>query len=205
MTGMGQMYHDRMTLILWALMLQSWQEMNRQGEEAFRQGRIAESVKFFDRAIEAEPRLAAHHWQRGISLYYAGRFKDCRKQFELHRTVNPEDVENAVWHYLCVAATDGVDAARKVLIPIRGDERVPMAEVHRMFAGKGTTEEVIARAGQEHAALFYAHLYVGLFHEAAGRKAEASEHMRKAALDFAVGHYMHDVARVHVKLRGATR
>ena len=34
---------------------------------------------------------------------YAGRYQDCREQFESHRTVNPDDVENAAWHFLCVA------------------------------------------------------------------------------------------------------
>jgi hypothetical protein len=37
-------------------------------------------------------------WQRGIALYYAGRYKDCRLQFESHRTVNPNDVETVREH-----------------------------------------------------------------------------------------------------------
>ena len=47
---------------------------------------------------------AADFWQRGIALYYAGRYQDCREQFESHRTVNPDDVENAAWHFLVCCA-----------------------------------------------------------------------------------------------------
>ncbi len=41
----------------------------------------------------AEPEL----WQRGLALYYTERFADGQKQFELHKTVNPNDVENRAW------------------------------------------------------------------------------------------------------------
>ena len=95
-----------------------WRESNRLGEEAFRAGKIDESIKQFDLAIAAQPRLAPHHWQRGISLYYAGRFDDCRRQFEIHQTVNSEDVENSVWHFLCgsrlTSAADKFDSQARL-------------------------------------------------------------------------------------------
>src|ERR1700737_4291932 len=75
-----------------------WAEgYNRRGAEHFKMGHIQQSLDDFDHAIRLEPGQAPYHWQRGISLYYAGRYEDGRKQFELHRTVNPNDVENAVW------------------------------------------------------------------------------------------------------------
>src|SRR5688572_14783931 len=69
----------------------------------FERGRVAESAAGFDELVKLAPASAPQLWQRGIALYYAGRYKDCRTQFESHRTVNPNDVENAVWHFLCVA------------------------------------------------------------------------------------------------------
>jgi lipoprotein NlpI len=189
------------------LQAETYQFYNDRGTQAFKNGQIEKSIEDFDKAIELEPRLKAHHWQRGISLYYAGRFDDCRKQFEIHKTVNPQDVENAVWHYLCVARTKGVDAARKGLIPIQRDDRVPMMEVYAMYRGMSDPEKVLAAArsggppeGELHVRLFYAHLYIGLFHEAAGEKKLAIDHIRKAAADYEVGHYMWDVARIHAKL-----
>src|SRR5262245_8155216 len=53
--------------------------------------------------------------QPGIPLYYAGRYRDCRAQFESHRTVNPNDVENAAWHSLCVARAETPAKARAAL------------------------------------------------------------------------------------------
>jgi hypothetical protein len=46
--------------------------------------------------------------------------------------------------------------------------------------------------------LFYAHLYLGLWHEAAGRIAQAKEHLLKAE-ERKIGHLMWDVAHVHAE------
>lgn len=181
------------------------------GSEYFRLGKIKESVADFDKEIELEPARAPQHWQRGISYYYAGRFEDGRKQFDLHQTVNSSDVENAVWHFLCVARSASVAKARTALIPIQGDRRVPMMQVYALFAGKGTVDAVLAAAtvGEPPPAelrqrLFYAHLYLGLYFEALGETKRAAEHIDRAAGEFAVDHYMGDVARVHQKLRRET-
>jgi len=56
-------------------------------------------------------------------------------------------------------------------------------------------------AAERNQRLFYAHLYLGLYYEAAGDQKRALEHLRKAADDHKIGHYMWDVARVHVDLR----
>ena len=44
---------------------------------------------------------------------------------------------------------------------------------------------------------FYAHLYVGLYYEAAGQAERAREHITLAAETYAEDNYMSDVARVH--------
>lgn len=179
----------------------------RRGEAHFRLGQFKESIADFDRFLELMPAQAPQHWQRGIALYYAGRFEDGRKQFELHQTVNSHDVENAVWHFLCVARASGVDKARAALIPIEGDARVPMAQVHALFAGKAKAEDVLtaAKAGDPPSGrldnqLFYAHLYLGLYFEAIGNSERAREHILKAATAFKADHYMGDVARVHAQV-----
>ncbi len=178
------------------------------GCEQFKLGKIKEALADFDKVIALEPAQAPYHWQRGIALYYAGRSDDGRKQFELHQKVNQSDVENAVWHFLCLARLVGADQARASLIPIQGDRRVPMAQVHLLFTGKGTPGDVLAaaRAGTPPALelkerLFYAHLYLGLYYEATGNPKLSAEHITKAAGEFAQDHYMGDVARVHQKLR----
>ena len=185
----------------------------RRGAARFRLGQVSEAVADFDKFLELRPDQKPHHWQRGIALYYAGRFGDAAKQFELHRSVNAEDVENATWHYLCVARAavadganlrDAVTKARGTLIPIKDDRRVPMMNVYALYGGKGTPQDVLAAAkagapGEEDLKerLFFAHLYIGLWYEAAGETEEAPKHINLAAGEFAQDHYMGDVARVH--------
>lgn len=177
------------------------------GWSQFRLGRFAEAVADFDKVIELRPDQAPHHWQRGIALYYTGRYEDGRKQFELHQTVNPRDVENAAWHFLCTARQSGVDKARRGLIPIEGDTRVPMKQVQALFAGTAQPDDVLAaakagRTGPDrlNEGLFYAHLYLGLYYEATGDALKAREHILKAATEFQADHAMGDVARVHARV-----
>jgi len=166
----------------------------------FQAGRITESIGGFDQVVRLEPSAAPGLWQRGIALYYAGRFKECRAQFELHRTVNPDDVENAAWHFLCVARAESPETARTKILPVGPDGRRPMSEIYRLFQGKTTPDQVMTAAGANTTALFYAHLYVGLYLEAAGDTTAGLEHLKQAASPryASSGGYMHDVARVHL-------
>jgi lipoprotein NlpI len=182
----------------------------RQGIEHFKEGKIKESISDFETAARLQPGLKPHLWQLGISYYYAGEFEKGRRLFESHQTVNPQDVENAVWHFLCIAKLKNVEAARKAFIPITDDQRVPMKEVHGLFAGKLSKEDVLnaARSGHPSAAelkerLFYAYLYLGLYDEAANHPEESLAELKKAAGEFAQPHYMCDVAKIDLKLREA--
>ncbi|MEO7156502.1 MAG: hypothetical protein ABI039_03005 [Vicinamibacterales bacterium] len=82
----------------------------------FRAGRIEQSLAGFDRVALLSPAEAPYLWQRGIAQYYAGQFRDCRDMFISHRRVNPDDVENAVWHFLCVAKAESPEAARQQIL-----------------------------------------------------------------------------------------
>ncbi|MEM1452349.1 MAG: tetratricopeptide repeat protein [Planctomycetota bacterium] len=176
--------------------------LDARGDEHLKAGRFAEAVADFDAAIELEPRLEPYHWRRGIAQYYAGLFEEGAQQFEVHRTVNGNDVENTAWHFLCVARLRGVDAAREAMLPVQPDSRVPMMVVVEMFAGRKTPDDVLAAAGesrgaQSESALFYGHLYVGLYHEALGDAERARHHIEIAATEHTSPYYMGDVARVH--------
>ena len=174
----------------------------RQAEADFLAGRIEESVAGFDQVARARPDAAPQFWQRGIALYYAGRYDDCVRQFEEHRIVNPDDVENAAWHFLCVARGESPDAAVAALLPVGRDSRRPMREIYEMFRGRMSPQEVLSAAGAQASARFYAHLYRGLYHEAWGRTEAAREEIFLAAdARFArFGGYMHGVAVVHRNL-----
>jgi lipoprotein NlpI len=187
----------------------SWQAYQQRGAEHFRLGEFNESIADFDNVVRLRPTQEPYFWQRGISYYYAGRYTDGRKQFELHQTVNPNDVENAVWHFLCVAKESGLVKARSMLIPISGDSRIPMMEVHGLFAGQLKPEDVLAAAKKgdpgpaelKHRQ-FYANLYLGLYFDATGDEVSARKYILAAAGMAESGDYMGDVARVHAWLFG---
>ena len=177
------------------------------GEEHFKLGRVQESAADFDKFVALSPDQAPKLWQRGISLYYASRYEDGQRQFELHQTINSNDVENAVWHFLCVARRAGIDKARAALLKVENDPRVPMMQIYALYAAKGSAEEVMkaATAGKSspnelNERLFYAHLYLGLYFDVAGNERMAREHIVQAAELFKVDSYMGDAARVHAAL-----
>jgi lipoprotein NlpI len=164
-------------------------------------GRVTEAVTGFNRLAALLPAQAPYLWQRGIALYYAGQFRECRLQFESHRLVNPDDVENAAWHFLCVARESSISAARAALLPVGMDRRSPMREVYALLQGKATPDEVIEAGRGSASGRFYAALYVGLHYEAQGDRVRAQGQMTIAARDeFArAGGYMHRVAQLHLQ------
>ncbi len=181
------------------------------GVDHFFHFRIDESIADFDQFLTIYPERDPHHWQRGLSYYYAEEYEKGVAQFERHQTVNSHDVENAVWHLLCAVRAPGgsFEEAQKKLIPIEGDSRVPMKEVHLLFAGKGTVEDVLKAAGsgpdetgKDRNHLCYAHLYLALYFEAVGEEEKVKQHIDLAANKYRMDHYMGKVAQVHAKLRG---
>ena len=180
--------------------VQSPRDVMAKAVDDFRAGRVAQSAAGFDQLARLIPGQAPELWQRGIAQFYAGRFRDCRDMFISHRTVNPDDVENAAWHFLCVARAESPAAARQQILPVGRDARVPMREVYQMFQGRATPAQVMAAAGADLSAQFFGRLYVGLYLEATGDRVTGREFIAIAAQDrFAnVGGYMHAVARVHM-------
>ena len=185
--------------------------LQQRGVARFFDARIKESIEDFDAYLTIHPEEDPFHWQRGIDYYYAGEYEKGVAQFERHQTVNTQDVENAVWHFLCAVRQKGgsVEAARRQFINIQQDSRVPMAEVHQLFAGTGSVEAVLAAAEGNSASgeelknqRCYAHLYLGLYCEALGDEAGMKKHIALAANDYRMNHYMGKVAQVHAKLRG---
>ena len=186
-------------------------EWVERGMDHFVAGEIAKSVEAFDKAVKLEPAVEPHLWQRGISLYYLGKFEEGRNQFEIHRKVNPNDVENAVWWYLCMARLGRRTEAEQKLLPVGPDERVPMTEVYALYSGKGSEKEVLAaiengKPGERELKMrrFYGYLYLGLYAEATGNAVMARAQILKAVQQN-VGGYMWEVARTHLETKPKRR
>jgi lipoprotein NlpI len=170
----------------------------------FKAGKVKESIADFDKYIELQPKAKISHWQRGISYYYAGQYDDGTKQFEGYQDFDSNDVENAVWRFMCMTRSVGIEKARKAILKIGDDRRVPMRQVYDLYKGDLKPDDVFTatKAGNPTPAqlsqrLFYAHLYVGIYHDLLGDKQKAFDHLQKATEDHRIGHYMWDVARVH--------
>ena len=180
------------------------------GTAHFKLGEIKKSLADFDKFIALVPKAAAAHWRRGLTLYYADEFAKGVAQFTTSDKEEPNDVENAVWHFLCNARVKGVDKARGEMLKVSQDPRGPyMMKIFEMFQGSAKPDEVFAaaEAGQADEAKrkeqrFYANYYVGMYYEAVGEPKKSLEHLKTAVEKYPIGHYMMDVARVHIKLRG---
>jgi lipoprotein NlpI len=171
----------------------------------FEAGRVVDSATGFDTVVQAAPLLAPRLWQRGVTLFYAGRFADCKSQMEATMRVSPDDVENAAWHYMCVARLESPARARASLLPVQLDTRVPMKEIYEMLRGTMTPDAVVKAAGATPAGQFYANFYAGLYYDVNGDRTRALPAMTTAAMDrYAMaGGYMHAAARIHLaRLRG---
>ena len=176
----------------------------QRGMMQFKLGRIAASIDDFDRAEQISPTITPYLWQRGLSYYYAARFADGARQFEVDLQVNAHDVEETVWRYLCQAQLHGAETARQELLPVRNDPRPVMATVYELFAGACHVETLLAMA-RDRRERFYSRLYAGLYFEAQRDEERAQGCMTEAAAMQVFDDYMGWLAIVHQRRRGWDR
>ena len=180
-------------------------QRDRRGDLYLWNGEFKKAISDYDAFLKENPKFEPEHWRRGIAHYYAGMSKEGVAQFETHKTVNPQDVENAVWHYLCNSKIVGTKKAAEALIDVTQDRRVPMAEIQKLFAGKLKPEDVLAAAEKTEvkkrevtSARFYANLYVALWYDAEGNAKKVKEHLSDAVLKYEISDYMWKVGRAHL-------
>ena len=167
-----------------------------------RAGKPLWATRMFDRFLEDRPREKAELWQRGIALYFIGEYEKAAEQFEQHRLVNPTDVENAAWHFLCVAKAKSFAEARERLLPAPNDPRIPMKQVLELLktgnrkAVNNAVNATSVGSPERQSAQFYGDFYLGLYEDARGDRKTAAKLMDRAVED-APRNYMGDVARVY--------
>ncbi len=136
----------------------------------------------------------------------------------MYHTFDDVDRENGIWRYLSQAKAYGLEKAREGLLKYKKDDREPFPDVYRMFAGKMSGAEVLARISAARISvedrekrLFYARLYIGLSEFVEAREATALEHLREAVANSwgrraGFGpRYMWHVGRVHYELLRAKK
>eukprot|EP00568_Trieres_chinensis_P012942 CAMPEP_0183299130 /NCGR_PEP_ID=MMETSP0160_2-20130417/5940_1 /TAXON_ID=2839 ORGANISM="Odontella Sinensis, Strain Grunow 1884" /NCGR_SAMPLE_ID=MMETSP0160_2 /ASSEMBLY_ACC=CAM_ASM_000250 /LENGTH=255 /DNA_ID=CAMNT_0025461309 /DNA_START=21 /DNA_END=788 /DNA_ORIENTATION=- len=183
------------------------------GMKAFSAGDVSGSIELFDQAERAAPSLTPYLWQRGLSYYYADRFREGSEQFRTDVRVNPLDVEEIVWDIACLARVDPGAAfppeGKMSLPPGKKDRRKIMSTVYSLFRGDGATEQALFAAGHDGSTSdeFYSLFYLGLYCECRDETEKAASYMRSAtktkyATGLGAGDYMTSCARIHCKLRG---
>jgi len=81
-------------------------------QEDMKKPPLAAAIRLFDAAVLLDPSKAPHCWQRGLCLYYLGRYEEASLQFKCDFSVNGADVEELVWFAACRARLEGLDASR---------------------------------------------------------------------------------------------
>src|SRR5258708_7898919 len=102
--------------------------------------------------------------------------RKCQTAFSTSDKEEPNDVENAVWHFLCTARVQGMEKARGEMLKVKQDPRGEyMMKIYQMFKGEAKPDDVFAAAeagtvpdAVRHKQRFYANYYVGMFNEATG-------------------------------------
>ena len=190
---------------------------SRRGDAHFFLGQFAEAVDDYDQMVTLEPSEDASHWRRGIALFYAKRFDEAARQFERYHSFDNVDRENGIWRFLCQVKADGLDKAHAGLLKYEKDDREPFGDVYRLFAGTIEPDAILEHIQQAEVEdserqkrLFYAHLYIGLWHAVHDRPEEAKPHLRQATENPwgpAAGYgprYMWHVGRLHYDLLSKT-
>lgn len=158
--------------------------VSRRGDLLFFRAKFAEAAADFDRMVELKPELETSHWRRGIAFFYAERYKEAARQFEIYHSFDNVDRENGIWRYLSQVKALGKEEARQGLLKYEKDDREPFPDIYRLFAGQLTGEQVLARIAsaqitpdEREKRLFYAELYIGLNDFVEGRLDSAEKHL----------------------------
>ena len=163
-----------------------------EGQEALLRGDFEKAAWALDTSLILTPSKGPLLWQRGLSCFYTGRYREGMEQLERE---NGTDVEGIVWHFLCKSKLRGYEEARKTGFVSfhRGDipPPPPMLEVLLLFQSQTSPESVIeaatgkdgeiVRGYNDTDALAYAHFYIGLHYEAQGMMGHAAPHLLQAA------------------------
>ena len=113
------------------------------GMAAFAANHVEQSIEIYDALIRQDRTRTPYLWQRGLALYYAGRYAEGATQFANDVAVNPNDTEEQIWHLLCLSKMDGIASlsnARPRKLTVGTDRRPVMRLVQQLFLTDTTTD-----------------------------------------------------------------
>jgi len=186
---------------------------SKRGDLHFFRAQFPAAIDDYQKMLELKPELEKSHWRLGLAYYYAGQYPAAARQFELFRSIDDVDRENGIWHFLSLVKEQGVTKARSRILPYTKGDREPFPDLYRMFAGKLSSDDVLARiakaeldSSERNKRLFYAQLYIGLNLIVEEHPEEAREFLKRAVNNpwpqrsGGGPHYMWQLARVQYEL-----
>src|SRR5690349_19330056 len=109
---------------------QSPAQIAQRAEDAFAAVRLSDALAAYDQLGALVPSAAPELWQRGVVLYYLGRYDECAAQFAAFFKINQHDSENAAWHFFCEARGHSEQQARTELLHVGEDTRIVRKQIH---------------------------------------------------------------------------
>ncbi len=173
----------------------------QRGMTYFKLALLIPSLRDFNQAEKLNPQLTPYLWQRGLTYYYFEKYAQGARQFELDLSIQSQDIEETLWHFLCIAQLENIDSAKQSLLPVKYDSRLIMRQIYQFFAGECNLDKLLTVGRQEGLmGVFYSNLYAGLYYEAY-RNEERSQFHINEAIKHKSNNYMWFLACVHQKLR----
>jgi lipoprotein NlpI len=144
-----------------------------------------EAVADFEKMDALAPTQANGDWRLGIAYQFNGDFEKSARQFERYDSFDNHDRENGIWRFLAQVKTDGLAKARSEMLLYAEFDREPFPELYDMFAGKKTTDEMLAEIEKKGLMAdpqvnFFANYYAGLNEDVLGHRPYAIRLLRKA-------------------------
>lgn len=160
-------------------------QFSRRGDLRVFLMKFEDAVADYEKMVELDPTLEAHHWRLGITYYLSGDFEKAAKQFEKFYEVDKSDRETGLWHFLANAGLESIQAAQSKMLRYNEDTRPPFPQLYELFAAGGETQSFFRDLYDEGMStkpdvMFYARLYAGIYEEVNGRSEQAAKFIRMA-------------------------
>ena len=178
---------------------------HQRAEIMFRLGRFEEAVADYSVAARGgKPHDGDSCWERGLAQYYAGDYQGGAAQFARYHAVGATDIENGLWHFLCLAEVEGVEKARGAMLDYTRMREAPFPALWALYRGEGAAGDVLSAAASgdterdREVRQFYAHYYLGKYYGAVNDDDRARTHLA-AALEHTLPYFMDACAREDAK------
>lgn len=168
------------------------------------------SLELFDAILAIDASLSPLLWQRGLALFYKGSYAAGAAQFLNDVTANGNDVEEVVWHHLCLCQLRAPEFPAHAAAHMRApsllacgfDDRPVMHLVQQLYESGATNpaegaRRLLSSRMTDHGS--YGRFYAALWLEVVCRDHAAALPLFAAAAEAPTEDFMGRVMRMHAR------